>query len=109
MVFLTTLAHTASGPIILGVVSGQIVDHVLFGSWTRVVWRVGEWRRAGGFTRQPENSKRAHWRVKAATLSPKKKNTDLLVLLCLPALFLTFGKVNGAKIDRFFLGRRGGS
>ena len=37
-----------------------------------------------------------------------KKNTDFLVLLCLPALFLTFGKVNGAKIDRFLGGREGG-
>ena len=37
----------------------------------------------------------------------QKKNTDLLVLLCLPALFLTFGKVNGAKIDRFLLGGGG--
>ena len=26
------------------------------------------------------------------------------MFLCLPALFLTFGKVNGAKIDRFFWG-----
>ena len=30
------------------------------------------------------------------------KKNDFFVLLCLPALFLTFGKVNGAKIDRFF-------
>ena len=30
------------------------------------------------------------------------------MLLCLPALFLTFGKVNGAKIDRFFFFFGGG-
>ena len=40
---------------------------------------------------------------------PQKKNTDFFVLLCLQALFLTFGKVNGAKIDHFCLGRGRGS
>ena len=36
----------------------------------------------------------------------QKKTLTFFVLLCLPALFLTFGKVNGAKIDFFF--REGG-
>ena len=46
-----------------------------------------------------------------ATLSPKKKNTDGIVLLCLPpASFLTFGKVNPGppQTGIFFFGGRGG-
>ena len=42
-----------------------------------------------------------------ATFSPKEKNTDVFVLLCLPASFLTFGKVNpGPPQSAFVLARR---